>query len=129
MIRDLDPRRIELWLIVLIALHSLGVGIALMAFTDWSVAFGGWGRADPRFFVRQAGIFHVVVAVGYLLEYFRYRGVGLLVLAKSAAVVFLLAATLLGSAVAWVVPLSAAGDGLMALVVVLVHRRAQAAGA
>ena len=113
---------------MLIALHSLGVGVALMAFTDWSVAFGGWGRAEPRFFVRQAGVFHVVVAVGYLLEYFRSRGVGLLLLAKSGAVVFLLVTTWLGREVAWAVPLSAVADGLMAAVVLWVHRLAGSAG-
>ena len=118
----LDPRRVERCLIGLIALHSVGVGIALMVFTDWSTVFGGWGLAEPRFFARQAGIFHIVVALGYLLEYLRYRGVALLVLAKSIAVVFLLSVAILGEDATWAVPLSAVGDGLMATVVVLVHR-------
>ena len=122
MANRLDARRLERWLVVLIALHSLAVGVALMFFTDWSVTLGGWARAEPRFFAQQAGVFHVVVALGYLLEYLRYRGIGLLVLAKSFAVVFLLSIAILGSDAPWVVPIAALGDGLMAAAVVLVHR-------
>ena len=114
--------QLERWLIVLIALHSLGVGAALLFFTEWSAAFGGWGRIEPTFFARQAGAFHFVVALGYLLEYLRYRGIGLLLLAKSTAVVFLLSVTILGDGATWAVPLSALGDGLMAAAVILVHR-------
>ena len=120
--KSLEPRRFERWLIVLIALHSIAVGIALLVFTDWSTDFGGWGPAEPRFFARQAGVFHIVVALGYLVEYLRYRGVGLLVLAKSIAVVFLLSASILGDGTTWAVPWSALGDGLMAAAVILVHR-------
>ena len=119
---SLDPRRVERWLIVLIALHSVSVGIALTIFTDWSTTFGGWGPAEPRFFARQAGVFHLAVALGYLLEYQRYRGIGLLVTAKSIAVVFLLLTAILGDDNTWAVPLSALADGLMAAAVILVHR-------
>jgi putative Ca2+/H+ antiporter (TMEM165/GDT1 family) len=111
---------------VLVALHSLGVGVALLIFTDWSVALGGWDRTVPRFFARQAGVFHLIVACGYLLEYLRYRGIGLLVLAKSTAVVFLLSIAILGSNVPWVVPFSEVGDGLIAVAVLLAHRHATA---
>jgi len=116
------PRRLERWLVVLIALHSIAVGAFLLGLTDWSVAFGGWIRAEPRFFAQQAGIFHIVVGIGYLYEYLRYRGVGLLLLAKSTAVVFLLAMTATGEGEAWVVPLSALVDGLMAAAVATTRR-------
>ncbi len=120
-----DPRAIERLLIGLIALHSLAVGAFLLGFTDWSVAFGGWGRAQPRFFAQQAGAFHFVVALGYLYEHFRYGGIGLLVLAKSIAFVFLAATTLAAEELVWTVPLSALGDGLMAIAAVAVHRWAR----
>ena len=115
-------RAVERWLVILIAIHSVAVGILLMFLPRWSAAFGGWGGVEPLFFIRQAGIFHLVVAVGYLLEYHHHRTVRLLVLAKSTAVVFLLAHTLLGAA-PWAVPLSAAGDAAMALVIAWTHRR------
>jgi hypothetical protein len=123
----LDWRRIEIWLVVLIAIHSYVVGFFLIFLTRWGVEFGGWGEASPLFFVRQAGIFHVVVATGYLLEYIRYRGVTLVLTAKTTAVVFLTAMMWVEEA-PWAVPLSAVGDGLMGLVVWIVHRKATATG-
>lgn len=115
-------RRVEHWLIVLIALHSYAVGAFLLFLTEWGVGFGGWTGVHPLFFPRQAGIFHFLIATAYLVEYFRYHGVILLVTAKFVAVVFLVAMTLVEPA-PWAVGLSALGDGLMGILVVLVHRR------
>ena len=117
----MQPRRLLDWLVVLIAIHSLAVGALLALLPRWSAAFGGWGEASPLFFIRQAGVFHLVVAAGYLLEYRRHGTVGLLLMAKSVAVVFLLTYTLAGNA-PWAVPLSAAGDAAMALVVAWAYR-------
>ena len=117
-------RGIETWLIVLIAAHSAAVGCFLLFATRWGAAFGGWGEVEPVFFARQAGVFHIVAAIGYLLEYFRYRGIGLLMTAKSVAVIFLVGSMLIEPQ-PWVVPLSALGDGAMALAAWLVHRRAR----
>lgn len=119
-----DDSVLETRLIVLIAAHSAVVGILLLFATDWGVALGGWGTVEPPFFARQAGVFHIVVALGYLLEYFRYRGVGLLLIAKTIAVLFLTTSMVLEPQ-PWVVPLSALGDGAMAFVVYLVHRRSR----
>lgn len=119
--------RIERWLVVLIALHSYAVGFFLLFVTRWGAAFGGFGEVTPLFFARQAGIFHFVVATSYLLEYLRYRGVTILLTAKATAVVFLAAMAFAGPG-AWSIPLSALGDALMGLAVVLVRRRAAAAG-
>lgn len=117
-------RRLEAWLVVLIALHSLTVAFFLLFLTQWGARFGGWGELSPLFFARQAGIFHVVVAAGYLIEWFRYRGVIFLVTTKAIAVVFLGAMYLLNGE-PWAVPLSAAGDAAMGLAVLVVHRRAR----
>ena len=111
---------LERALVVLIALHSLVVGLFLTFATVWGARFGGFPDPVPLFFPRQAGAFHFVVAAIYLVEYFRYRGVGLLVMTKSIAVVFLSLVTALDAA-PWVVPLSGVGDGLMALAVVLLR--------
>jgi hypothetical protein len=112
---------LERVLVVLIALHSLVVGLFLTFATVWGVRFGGFPDPVPLFFPRQAGAFHFVVAGVYLVEYFRYRGVLLLVMTKSVAVVFLGLTTLL-VAVPWLVPLSAVGDAAMGLAVVLLRR-------
>lgn len=121
----MDYRRIEKWLIVLIALHSFTIGIFLMFFTRWGAALGGWPEVVPLFFPRQGGIFHIVVASGYLLEYFRHGTVTFLLLAKILAVTFLVGMMVVDPESPWLVALSALGDATMALVVYVVHRRAQ----
>lgn len=113
-------RRVERWLVVLVALHSAAVGVVLMTAPAAASRFGGWDSVSPLFFACQAGIFHLVLAAGYLIEYVRYRGVVFLVTAKTLAVVFLGTATLIGG-VPWIVPVSGIGDGLMGLAVLLVH--------
>jgi hypothetical protein len=122
-----DYRRLERWLIVLIALHSYAVGVFLLFLTRWGVAFGGWDNVSTLFFPRQAGVFHLVVATGYLIEYFRYRGIVLMVTAKLTAVVFLFGMMAVGES-SWAVPLSAVGDGLMGVAVLWIHRKASAQG-
>lgn len=106
----------ERTLIGLIALHSFCVGLFLVFATEWGARLGGFSAVTPLFFPRQGGVFHFVAAVVYLVEYFRYRGVLLLLLTKGVAVVFLAATSLLAD-VPWVVPLSGAGDAAMALLV------------
>lgn len=117
---------LEKGLVVAVALHSFAVGFFLLFFTRWGVRFGGWGEASPLFFARQAGIFHFVVASGYLLEYFRTRGVQLLLLAKATATVFLVAMLLVDGG-PWPLPVSALGDALMGIAVWVVHRKASRA--
>ena len=117
--------RLERALVVLIALHSVGVAVTLLFLTEWGLRIGGWGDVHPLFFARQAGIFHLVVATGYLIEYFRYRGVVLLVTTKGFAVFFLVAMSLVEN-VPWLVPASAVTDGLMGLAVFIVHSKVAA---
>jgi hypothetical protein len=102
--------------------HSVGVGIALVAAGDWGTTLGGWGPVVPRFFVRQFGVFHFVIAAAYLIEYLRYRGVAILITAKMMAVVSL-AVTLAIDGGPWAVGAAAAGDALMAAVVWQLARR------
>jgi hypothetical protein len=111
----------ERTLILLIALHSIVVGIMLMFFAEWAVGFAGWAGAEPIFFIWQAGAFHFVLATGYLVEYFRHRTITLLLIAKSIAFVFLLGGSLLAET-PWSVWFSGLADGAMALVAFLVHR-------
>ncbi len=120
--------RAERWLVVLIALHTYTIGIALLAVPAWALRFGGWETVPPLFFPRQAGLFHFVLGTGYLLEYARQRGVALLLTAKILATVFLGAAALLGGA-PWFVGFAGAADGLMGLAVVLTRRSVRSAAA
>jgi len=108
-------------LIILIALHSIMVGIMLLGFPEWAVIFAGWQGAEPVFFIRQAGVFHFVLAAGYLVEYFRWRSISLLLIAKTIAFVFLIGGWLLAD-VPWSVWFSGLADGAMGLMAFLVHR-------
>jgi hypothetical protein len=115
-------RKLEWWLVVLVAVHSYAVGVVLLTSSRWAASFGGWGDADLVFFVRQGGAFHLVVATGYLLEYFRHRTVRLMLFAKTVGVLFLTGSWVIDPGGAWAVPLSALGDAMMFLVVFWVHR-------
>ncbi len=120
MTRDHD-RDLERWLVALIAAHSVVVGLALLLVPRFAVTFGGWPGADPIFFIRQAGVFHFVLATGYLVEHAQTRGVILLLCAKSVAVVFLLGYWIV-MPVPWIVPFSGFADGAMGLAVVALRR-------
>ncbi len=120
----MDRKFLERWLVVLVALHSAVVGVVLLGAPGWAAALGGWGDVDTVFFIRQGGAFHIVVAIGYLMEYFRHRTVSLLLTAKTLATVFLVFSWLADLSGAWALPFAALGDGLMAVLVFLVHQRA-----
>lgn len=115
-------RPLERWLVVLVAIHSAAVGIVLLGAPRWAAAIGGWGDVDSTFFIRQGGAFHIVVAAGYLMEYFRHRTVGLLLTAKTLATFFLVFSWLADISGPWALPFAALGDALMAVVVFWAHR-------
>jgi hypothetical protein len=117
-----DWKSIERWLVVLIALHSAGVGAILTFFPGFACRLAGWGEVTPDFFPRQGGVFHFAVAFGYLYEQFRHRGVALLLFTKALATIFLLAVSALGD-MPWAVPFSGVMDGLMGAAAYLAHRR------
>jgi len=115
-------RRLEAVGIVLVALHSFVIGVLLMFATNWVLDFAGWDQVSHTFFPRQSGAFHVILATGYLWEFMRLRRISLLLLAKAAAVVFLL--VLSPWKEAWSVPFSGVLDGLMLVGMAIVHRLA-----
>jgi hypothetical protein len=116
------PRRLERLYVRLVSLHSLAIGLFLLFATDWGARVGGFGHVEPHFFAQQAGAFHVVVAAGYWLEHERHGSIGLMLLAKGTAVLFLLGVMALQGG-PWVIPVSAAGDAAMAALAVILHRR------
>lgn len=105
-----------------VALHSAALGVGAMVAPAWGARFGGFADPSPLFFVRQVGIFHVVVAAAYLLEWARHRDVTILLFTKTCGVLFL-CASMLAAPQPWIVPASAAGDALMGLAVWASRRR------
>ena len=124
MLTGKDLQRLEKWLIILISAHSFMIGVFLLFFTRWGTALGGWPELVPLFFARQAGAFHLVVTCGYLLDYFKHGSVTFLLITKILAVTFLTGVMIHDPSSPWSVPVSAVGDGLMAMIVYLVHRKA-----
>lgn len=120
-VRKLGGLDLERIFVVLVSIHSLIIGLILMLAPRWSISFGGWDHADPLFFVRQGGAFHLVVVVAYLLEHYRSRSMVVLIFAKTLAFVFLGTCALF-CPVPWAVGVSAIGDGLMAVVAALLVR-------
>jgi hypothetical protein len=116
-------RRREGAAVVLVAFHSYAVGALLLFATAWILRFAGWGEVDALFFPRQAGAFHFVVATVYLWEWFRHRGVTMLLMTKTVAVVFLLA--LNPWRTAWSIPLSGLLDAAMLVGMAGLHLRAR----
>lgn len=112
----------ERWLVMLVSLHSLTIAAMFFLVPVWAIQFAGWQRIEPLFFAHQAGAFHLALAAAYMIEHLRYRGIAVLVTAKTIALLFLAASAVFGS-VPWAVPFSGLADGAMALVVAFVHLR------
>ncbi len=80
----------ELAVVVAAVLQGVIVGGWLAAFPGAALRAGGFPEA-PYLFVRWAGVLHLVLAAGYSLDWLRLRRVTLLVVAKGATALFLLA--------------------------------------
>ncbi|HEX9288633.1 MAG TPA: hypothetical protein VF904_03830 [Anaeromyxobacteraceae bacterium] len=99
------------------------VGAWLGLFPDLALRLGGFPPASA-FFVRWAGLLHVVLALGYALEWIRFRRVALLVLAKGATALFL-AAAWAGEGLPWLMVLALALEGAIATSGALLHDPAE----
>lgn len=120
--------KVQLWRklegvgVYLVALHSFLIGVMLVFATAWVLDFAGF-KVSCTFFPRQSGAFHIILAVGYFLEYRAYRTIRLMLLAKATAVVFLLIMSPWKEA--WSVPFSGIFDGLMLVGMAFIHRMAK----
>ena len=120
--RKIPWQRLEAVGVGLVVMHSLLVGILLIFLTGWTLKFAGFDHSINFFFPRQSGAFHIVIAIGYALEYRRSRGITLILLAKFTAVVVLLMLSSWNEA--WSVPFSGVTDGLMLVGMAFLHGQA-----
>ncbi len=84
----------QLALVAIAVAQGLMLGVWLSVFPGAALRAGGFVAA-PLFFVRWAGVLHAVLALGYGLEWMRFRRVTLLIVAKGITASFL-AVTWLG---------------------------------
>ena len=120
-----SPQRRLSILLWLVALHSLAVGIGLIAAPDSLLSFFGFPFGGERFFRAQAGVFHFVMVVVYLMAASRFvvssDSTYLAITAKMMAMVFLVFYYLLVSQV-WMILISGIGDGAMGLLILWGYR-------
>ena len=123
----LETRRKQLiLLLVLLAVHSTGVAVALIALPPSALEFFGYSGYSGRFFQMQGGVFHLVMAVIYLLAALDLdksdRLVFATITAKTIAFVFLCTYFLFVEPIVTVL-LSGLGDGAMGLAVWILYKR------
>ena len=108
-----------LWLV---AIHSFFVGLGLIIQIPSVMKYMGFSTCEEHFFPAQGGVFHIVMAVGYALAANNLDRNKCLVIfsifVKSAATVFLLTYYFVFEQI-WSVFVSAIGDGIMMIVILL----------
>jgi len=120
-----EPGPAEIALLLLVGLavaEGALVGTWLCGLPALALRMGGFPPA-PFFFVRWAGVLHLLLAVGYALEWLRFRRVTLLVAAKAVTAIFLLA-TLLAEGLPSLMILALGLEAGMALTGALLYRPA-----
>jgi hypothetical protein len=75
-------------LVILIAVHSFVIGIGLIIAPLEIFGAFGWSPDCNGFFFHKVGVFHMVLAAIYLIEYFRFS-ISTILVAKLSAAVFL----------------------------------------
>ena len=124
-----SPRSVQVLalLVMLVALHSLLLGIFIYFFTDLFYQLFFHTRVENIFYVRQAGLFLFCLGLFYvsILSNIKqmYPLVGILISSKFLAVIFLISNACFTS-VPTLILLAAAADGSMALLLALFYRTA-----
>lgn len=125
---SLSPVRRLAILLWLVALHSFCVGILMILRPAPLMEMAGFAMNAEPFFTVQNGVFHIVLAIGYILAAapeFRHRSlVVFTIVIKSMAAIFLFT-YYFGFDARSVILLSGIGDGAMALAVFLCFRAAE----
>jgi uncharacterized membrane protein YbhN (UPF0104 family) len=67
MYRVMDRRKILSVILWLIAVHSFTVGVGMILMPTALIEFLGFKSGLDRFFSYQGGVFHIIMAVAYLL--------------------------------------------------------------
>jgi hypothetical protein len=108
-----------LWLV---ALHSITIGLALIAQPTLLMELAGFSPECERFFPAQGGVFHVLMAVAYAMGATNIKKYHYLIIfsiiVKAVATLFLMVYCF-AVEFKWIVLLSGIGDGVMGLIIFL----------
>ena len=86
----MNAHRLNQIFIILVALHSLILGSAMLFWPLTTMKFFGWEYEGPVFYPAQTGVFLVLLAGAYLAGLWYRPFAWFLVITKAVAVVFLL---------------------------------------
>ncbi len=113
-------------ILICIAIHSFIVGAALILFPGQWLEFFGFQLVRERFFQTQAGVFHMIMGICYVLPAINYDHFKSLVLfsviVKLCATLFLLIYFIFFDSI-FLVLLSGLGDCAMAVLLIYVYNR------
>ncbi len=115
---------LERLLILFAFAHSVGTGLFLICFPELSAKIATFHLNSDPFFIRQGGVFHIILGFVYFYEHWKYNGITLIVTAKTSALVFLLS-TYLFSPCPLFILFMAVFDALIGLAVWALHRANQ----
>jgi hypothetical protein len=116
----MNLKKLKRAFLILVALHSLFVGLGLLLMpVSWFSFFDF--NLTTRFFAAQGGAFHIVLVPAYLFAariWVKEEGpwIRFVIFVKTFAAIFLLAFTLI-KGYNLVILLSGVGDGLMAVII------------
>jgi hypothetical protein len=116
------PDRVLSTVLWLVALHSIAMGLALIAQPALLMKLSGFSSECERFFPAQGGVFHILMAVAYIMgatniEKYYYLTV-FSIIVKAVATLFLMVYCF-AVEFKWIVLLSGIGDGVMGLMIFL----------
>ena len=116
------PEKLLSAILWLVALHSIAMGLALIAQPTLLMKLSGFSSECERFFPAQGGVFHILMAVAYVMgatdiEKYHYLIV-FSIIVKALATLFLIIYCF-AVEFKWIVLLSGIGDGVMGLIIYL----------
>jgi hypothetical protein len=116
------PDRLLSTVLWLVALHSIAMGLALIVQPALLMKLSGFSSECERFFPAQGGVFHILMAVAYIMgatniEKYHYLTV-FSIIVKALATLFLMVYCF-AVEFKWIVLLSGIGDGVMGLMIFL----------
>jgi hypothetical protein len=114
------PDKLLSAILYFVALHSILTGLALVVQPTWSMKLVGFSPICERFFPTQGGVFHIVMAVAYVMGAINaqkyYHVIVFAIIVKTAATLFLFTYCLTVE-FKWIILLFGIGDGLMGLMI------------
>ena len=113
-------------LLYLYAFHSFAVALGLMFLPPEFFSIFGFEGCQESFFKSQAGVFHLVMVVAYLIGATKFEAsynlIWFIIMAKSIALVFLASYFVLFDRI-WMIAISGIGDGAMAILLYILFRQ------